>query len=83
MVRTGSDINYSILNILPILKKGVIIHFHDIPMPFEHNKIYFTNPNFRVFWTESYLLQAYLINNNNVEILAELKYLMTEKKIYF
>ena len=83
MVRAGSDVNYAILDILPILKKGVIIHFHDIPMPFEYNKIYFTNPNFRVFWTESYLLQAYLINNNNVEILAALKYLMTEKKIYF
>ena len=52
-------------------------------MPFEYNKIYFTNPNFRVFWTESYLLQAYLINNNNVEILAALKYLMTEKKDLF
>ena len=83
MVRTGSDVNYAILDILPILKKGVIIHFHDIPMPFEYNKAYFTNPNFRVFWTESYLLQAYLINNKNVEILAALKFLMTEKKDLF
>ena len=49
VVRTGSDVNYAILDILPILKKGVIIHFHDIPMPFEYNKAYFTNPNFRVF----------------------------------
>lgn len=83
MVRTGSDVNYAILDILPILSKGVIIHFHDIPMPFEYNKIYFTNPNFRVFWTESYLLQAYLINNKNVEILSALKFLMTEKKDFF
>ena len=79
MVRTGSDVNYAILDILPILHNGVIIHFHDIPMPYEYNKIYFTNSNFRVFWTESYLLQAFLINNNKVEIIAALKYLMTEQ----
>ena len=79
MVRTGSDVNYAILDILPILDNGVIIHFHDIPMPYEYNKIYFTNSNFRVFWTESYLLQAFLINNNKVEIIAALKYLMTEQ----
>ena len=78
MVRTGSDVNFAILEVLPILKTGVIIHFHDIPMPFEYNKVYFTNPNFRVFWTESYLLQAFLINNDKVEVLSALKYLMTE-----
>ncbi len=79
MVRAGSDVNYAILEVLPKLNKGVIIHFHDIPMPYEYNKVYFTNPNFRVFWTESYLLQAFLINNNKVEIIAALKFLMTEK----
>ncbi|MAJ05761.1 MAG: hypothetical protein CL827_02720 [Crocinitomicaceae bacterium] len=79
MVRTGSDVNYAILDILPILDKGVIIQFHDIPIPYEYNKVYFTNPNFRVFWTESYLLQAFLINNNKVEIIAALKFLMTEQ----
>lgn len=78
MVRTGSDVNFAILEVLPILKPGVIIHFHDIPMPFEYNKVYFKNSNFRVFWTESYLLQAFLINNEKVEIISALKYLMTE-----
>ena len=68
MVRTGSDVNYAILDILPIFHMVVIIHFHDIPMPYEYNK-FILHSNFRV-WTESYLLQAFLINNNKVEIIA-------------
>ena len=83
VVRTGSDVNFAILDILPILNPGVIVHFHDIPMPFEYNKLYFTTPDFRVFWTESYLLQAFLINNEKVEILCALKYLMTKKIALF
>ena len=78
MVRTGSDVNFAILDILPILNPGVIVHFHDIPIPYEYNKVYYTNPSFRVFWTESYLLQAFLINNEKVEVISALKYLMTD-----
>jgi hypothetical protein len=73
--KTGSDVNFEILEILPLLKKGVLIHFHDIPLPFEYDKIYATNPNFRVFWTESYLLQAFLICNRDFEIIIPMKYL--------
>lgn len=82
-VRTGSDVNYLILDILPILAPGVLIHFHDIPMPYEYAKIYFTNPGFRVFWTESYLLQAFLSYNHDFEILLSMSYLMTEHKEIF
>ena len=34
--KTYSDVNYLIFNILPNLKKGVVIHFHDIFFPFEY-----------------------------------------------
>ncbi len=74
-VRIGGDVNYLILDVLPVLKKGVIIHFHDIPMPSEYGEIYFTNPKFRMFWTESYLLQAFLMFNNSFSVLASVGYL--------
>lgn len=74
-VRIGGDVNYLILDVLPVLKKGVIIHFHDIPMPSEYGEIYYTNPNFRMFWTESYLLQAFLMFNNSFSVLASVGYL--------
>jgi len=66
--KTGSDVNFEILEVLPILNKGVIVHFHDIGLPYEYSKVYFTNPAFRVFRTESYLLQAFLSCNKDFEV---------------
>jgi len=84
VVRIGSDVNYAILDIMPRLKPGVLIHFHDVPMPYEYHKVYYTGrPAFRVFWTESYLLQAFLIYNQQFEVLLALKYLMEEQKEKF
>lgn len=76
-VRIGGDVNFEILEVLPRLKSGVIIHFHDIPMPYEYEKIYATNSNFRVFWTESYLLQAFLAFNREFEIIIPARWLST------
>jgi hypothetical protein len=73
--KIGSDVNFEILEILPLLKKGVFVHFHDIPMPFEYPKFYSTTPSFRVFWTESYLLQAFLICNSDFQIILPMNYL--------
>jgi len=74
-VRTGGDVNALILDILPNLAPGVLIHFHDIPLPFEYSRSYFTNPKFRVFWTEAYLLQAFLSFNTEFEVLLAMLYL--------
>jgi len=77
-VRIGGDVNYLILDVLPRLASGVIVHFHDIGLPYEYPKVYSTNPKFRVFWTEAYLLQAFLCFNSQFEILLAMSYLMTE-----
>jgi len=77
-VRIGGDVNYIILDVLPRLAPGVIVHFHDIGLPYEYPKVYSTNPRFRVFWTEAYLLQAFLSFNSQFEILLAMNYLMTE-----
>lgn len=76
-VRIGGDVNYLILDVLPVLAPGVIVHFHDIPMPFEYASVYYHNPKFRMFWTESYLLQAFLIFNRNYEILLPINNIIT------
>lgn len=36
IVKTHSDVVFEINEILPVLKPGVIIHFHDIFYPFEY-----------------------------------------------
>jgi len=82
-VRIGSDVNYLILEVLPRLSPEVIIHFHDIGLPYEYPKVYATNPQFRVFWTEAYLLQGFLCYNNAFEILLSMNYLMTDQQAVF
>jgi len=77
-VRIGGDVNFLILDVLPRLQPGVLTHVHDIPMPFEYAEVYFTNPRFRMFWTESYLLQAFLCFNSRFEILLAMNLIMSD-----
>ena len=70
---------HGILDVLPRLASGVIVHFHDIGLPYEYPKVYATNPTFRVFWSEAYLLQAFLSFNSTFEVLLAMSYLMTEQ----
>jgi hypothetical protein len=77
-VRIGGDVNFLFLDVLPRLRPGVIIHVHDIGLPYEYPKAYATNEAFRQFWTEQYLLQAFLCFNTEFEILLAMSYLMTD-----
>ena len=64
-VKTGSDVNYILFDVLPALNPGVLIHFHDIFYPFEYPKEWV----FKGYgWNEAYFLKAFLINNNKFEI---------------
>lgn len=69
----NSDVNYELFNILPNLKKGVIIHFHDICDGFEYPLKWLEDG---WAWNEAYLLRAYLTNNPNYEILMMNDYLV-------
>jgi hypothetical protein len=62
----NSDVNYEIFNILPVISKGVIIHFHDIHDGFEYPLDWLERG---WAWNESYLLRAFLMNNNDYEVL--------------
>jgi hypothetical protein len=79
-VRIGGDVNYLILDVLPRLAPGVVVHFHDIGLPYDYAKAYATNPHFRMFWTEAYLLQAFLCFNSQFEVLLAMAYLAAERR---
>lgn len=76
VVKIDGDVPFLYLEILPVLKKGVIVHIHDIPFPF--NTPYpaeqwvlgktKTSPNWPMYWNEAMLLQAFLMFNNSYEI---------------
>jgi hypothetical protein len=72
-VKIGGDVNYLFLQVLPRLKPGVIVHVHDIFLPFEYRRDWVLD-EFR-FWNEQYLLQAFLIFNSEFEVLLANSYL--------
>jgi len=63
--KVGSDVNFIILEILPCLKPGVFIHFHDILFPFEYPKNWIYEGR---AWNEIYLLRAFLQYNQKFKI---------------
>jgi hypothetical protein len=66
-VKIGGEVNHLILDVLPVLAPGVLVHIHDIFLPFEYPRMLFEDH--KVFFTEQYLLQAFLSFNPNYEIL--------------
>lgn len=71
-VVTGGDVPYLFLEILPRLKKGVLVHIHDIFLPFEY-------PEEAVLagwgWAEQYLVHAFLAFNEAFQILWPARYM--------
>ncbi len=63
--KTDSDLNHLLFEVLPILKPGVMIHFHDIFYPFEYpEKWVLEGRN----WNEIYLLRTFLMYNSTFKI---------------
>lgn len=73
VIRSGNDVHYEFLEILPRLKPGVLVHVHDISLPRPYPKVYFEN---HLYWNEQYLLQAFLTFNNRFEIVWPGNYMM-------
>lgn len=73
VVKTGGDVNYLFLQVLPRLQPGVLVHVHDIFLPREYPQEWLFER--RRFWTEQYLLQAFLVFNQEFEVLISSAYL--------
>jgi hypothetical protein len=67
VLKIGSDVQYEYLEILPRLRKGVLVHVHDIHFPMEYPRNLVMES--RRFWNEQYLLQAFLAFNDTFEVL--------------
>ena len=65
-VKLGGDVNYLVLDVLPALAPGVIVHIHDIFLPWDYPYEWVARQ--RRFWTEQYLVQAFLALNPDYEI---------------
>ena len=65
VVKVGSDVAWIVFEILPRLAPGVIVHFHDIPFPFEYPLHWLQAGR---AWNEAYILRAFLQFNDSFEI---------------
>ena len=73
-VKIGSDCLYIYLKIMPEISKDILVHSHDIFLPLGMNK----NNALRrhIYWTEQYLLYAYLLDNPKTDVMFGSTYVL-------
>lgn len=65
VVKCGSDLQLLMFEILPQLKPGVFVHFHDIFYPFDYPSEWLFEGR---YWNENYFLRAFLSYNSEWSI---------------
>ena len=68
-IRSGNDVLTLFLDVLPRLHSGVVIHVHDIFLPFEYPREWIIRNTLNVNWSEQYLVQAMLQGSDQFEVL--------------
>jgi len=66
-VKLGGDVNRIVLDLMPLVAPGVVVHFHDVFLPADYSRGHLEGAH---YWTEQYLLQAFLMYNEAWEVLA-------------
>ncbi|HLG92408.1 MAG TPA: class I SAM-dependent methyltransferase [Acidimicrobiales bacterium] len=64
--KTGSDVNFLVFEVLPRLRPGVVVHFHDVFAGFEYPREWVRQGR---SWNEAYLLRAFLQYNRCFRVL--------------
>lgn len=74
VLHPNSDVMWFFMEILPVIPAGVIIHIHDIFLPYDYPQWVCDR-----FFNEQYMFAACLLNSNNFKIISPNYYLLTEK----
>jgi hypothetical protein len=72
VLKTGSDVQYLLLDVLPQLPVGSLVHIHDIFFPREYPLRWFAELRFP---SEQYVLQAFLTFNDSFEVVWSSAYM--------
>ena len=67
VIRSGNDVEYEYFEIIPRLRPGVVIHIHDVFLPFRYPANWI-NQEF-IFWNEQYLVEALLMHNPSYRVI--------------
>lgn len=77
ILKIDGDVAYLYMEVLPSLKKGVIIHIHDIPFPYNTpypGEVWVTlkhefSDQWPKYWNEAMVVQSFLAFNNDYKII--------------
>lgn len=76
-VLMNSDVTAIFLDILPKLPKGVLVHFHDIFLPYDYPPAWIGR-----YYAEQYLLAVYLLaRGQNVEVIQPNYYISSDPEL--
>jgi hypothetical protein len=75
MIRPDGEVLMEFLQIIPRLAEGVIVHIHDIFTPRDYPARWLQDPR---FWNEQYLLEAFLTDNRDWDVLLAGNYLAND-----
>ena len=73
VVNLGGDVTHLLLEVIPRIAAGVVVHMHDVFLPRQYPEEWFTQG--RWFWNEQYCLQAFLAFNQEFEVMLANAYL--------
>lgn len=71
--KIDSDVNYEILEIIPKLKVGSLVHWHDIVIPTNYWKEWIEDGN--MFWNESYMVHSFMLFNESFKTIWAARYM--------
>lgn len=69
--KIDSDVAFLMLEVLPRLQKGVVVHIHDVPFPFNTpypTDFWLFGERWPVYWNEAMTVQTFLAFNNAYEV---------------
>ena len=73
----NSDVTVFMLDVLPKLKPGIVVHFHDIVLPYDYPEMFSD-----WYWSEQYILAAYLLAaGDKVKILMPSRFMSDSPEI--
>ena len=73
VIRPQGDVLFEVMELLPALKSGVLVHLHDIFTPKDYPDDWIFKDH--CLWNEQYLFEAFLAFNNGFRIIGALNYL--------
>jgi predicted O-methyltransferase YrrM len=74
----NSDVTTIFLDILPRLRPGVLVHFHDISLPFDY-----PNEQIKEYYSEQYILGAWILaEGNKFEIIQANTFVSNEPDLH-